>query len=107
MEVHEKVGETVTGTTILQAPPSESALTTAGQRRINVIWEMTQAIIAIVVVLANILVWIFIVFNKVTEEIPSGLTNALFLVVGFYFSRTNHQAIGGVGRQPNQTYEGR
>jgi hypothetical protein len=29
------------------------------------------------------------------------------LILSFYFSRTNHQAIGGVGPKPNEPYEGR
>jgi hypothetical protein len=28
-------------------------------------------------------------------------------VVGFYFSRTNHAAIGGTGAKPEAPYEGR
>ncbi len=40
-------------------------------------------------------------------QFPAVLSNALFLIVGFYFSRTNHAAIGGIGPQPNTPYEGR
>ena len=83
-------------------------LTTAGQRRVNLIWELTQAFVAISVVLANMGT---AVFNSVTGrpgEVPMILSSALFLVVGFYFSRTNHQAIGGVGAKPAlQEYVGR
>ena len=75
-------------------------LTTAGQRRINIIWEITQAIIASVITGATIYCAIFKIQN-------AELTNAFFLIVGFYFSRTNHSNIGGVGVVPNQTYEGR
>lgn len=81
--------------------------TTAGQRRINLIWEVTQAIIAFSVVGANIVIWVGSSFGGRQSVVPEGLTNALFLIVGFYFSRTNHQAIGGIGPKPEQKYDGR
>ncbi len=91
--------------------PSETTaqqdLTTAGQRRINLIWEYTQALIALSVVAANVAIWIEFAMQKINGPIPDGLSNALFLVVGFYFSRTNHTAIGGTGRKPSQEYQGR
>ena len=75
-------------------------LTTAGQRRINLIWEITQGVIAISITMA-------IIFTA-TKSIPSQeLTNAFFLIVGFYFSRTNHAAIGGIGPQSPGPYMGR
>lgn len=82
-------------------------LTTAGQRRVNLIWEFTQAFIAIVVILANMTASIFNVFMGKNAEVPILLSSSLFLIIGFYFSRTNHQAIGGVGSKPEQRYEGR
>jgi hypothetical protein len=87
---------------------SQHALTTSGQRRINLIWEVTQAFIAILLVSASIMVWVHEAYNGVVDRFPEGLSNALFLVVGFYFSRTNHSAIGGTGEKPTlQRYEGR
>jgi hypothetical protein len=81
-------------------------LTTAGQRRINLIWEWTQAIIAIAVVVFTMvsgvvaMVWGF--------EIPSIVSVAFGMVTGFYFSRTNHAAIGGVGPKAQPAdYRGR
>ncbi len=75
-------------------------LTRHGQRRINLIWEITQAIIAVLITCA--VVWC------VANKIESGpITNAFFLIVGFYFARTNHAAIGGTGWKPSQSYEGR
>jgi hypothetical protein len=86
----------------------QAGLTTAGQRKINLIWEYTQAFVAILVVVANIVVWVAVVLQGSKNPIPEGLSNALFLVVGFYFSRTNHAAIGGVGpHKPMSEYEGR
>lgn len=84
-------------------------LVTAGQRRINLIWEVTQSAVAVMVVLANMIVGIYhgIIGVEKRPEFPVVLSSALFLVVGFYFSRTNHAAIGGLGRKPNQVYIGR
>lgn len=79
---------------------TQEDLTTQGQRRINLIWEITQACIAILITAA--VVWCAI--NKIESVV---LTNAFFLIVGFYFSRTNHAAIGGVGWKPSVPYEGR
>jgi len=75
-------------------------IVTAGQRKVNLVWERTQAIIALSVTIALIYVSIM----KIESE---ELKNAFFLIVGFYFSRTNHAAIGGVGIKPSQKYQGR
>jgi hypothetical protein len=91
-------------------PPTTTAqqdMTMAGQRKVNLIWEYTQATVAICVVMANIVVWVSASLRGTATPIPEGLTNALFLIVGFYFSRTNHAAIGGVGYKPVQEYVGR
>ena len=91
-------------------PPTtthQQDVTTAGQRRVNLIWEFTQAFIAISVVAANLAVGIHDGFAKEPMDIPPMLTNSLFLVIGFYFSRTNHAAIGGTGAKPQTPYEGR
>jgi hypothetical protein len=86
-------------------------LTTAGQRKINLIWEVTQAVIAILVTAANLTVAVYEglagVTGKPAAPFPVILSSAFFLIVGFYFSRTNHAAIGGVGTKPQAPYEGR
>jgi hypothetical protein len=87
-------------------------LVTAGQRRINLIWEITQAIIAMMVVLASMIIGVYDGVHKVQlleqpPTFPVILSSSLFLIVGFYFSRTNHSAIGGVGPKPNDNYVGR
>lgn len=76
-------------------------LVTAGQRKVNLIWEYTQASVAISVTCSMIYIAVSMI-DSVT------LTNAFFLIIGFYFSRTNHSAIGGVGRKPTmEAYKGR
>lgn len=79
-------------------------LRTAGQRRINIIWEITQAIIALLVTGTGM-------FTAAILAMRSGMTddgkamsitafllisNTVFLVIGFYFGRTNHQRMGGI-----------
>lgn len=87
---------------------AQQDITTAGQRRINLIWEMTQAAIAICVVVANMIVEVISGLGYAPSARTSTvLSNTLFLVVGFYFSRTNHAAIGGVGKKPETAYTGR
>lgn len=84
-------------------------LTVAGQRRINLIWEYTQAVIAIVVVSTNMIAALYNVFNNKNIDVPLIMSSALFLIVGAYFQRTNHQLIGGIGPKAtdNKKYEGR
>lgn len=67
--------------------------TKAGQRRINLIWEMTQAIIAVSITGAKI-------YTSIKNIESPALTNAFFLIVSMYFVRTNHQLSGGVGAKP-------
>jgi hypothetical protein len=71
------------------------------------IWEVTQSAIAISVVLANVIAALFNVFSHSSVEVPSILSSALFMVLGFYLGRTNHAAIGGIGPQSFQPYIGR
>jgi len=75
-------------------------LVTAGQRRVNLVWEFTQASVAIIITLST-------VFCSIKKLTSPELTNAFFLIIGFYFSRTNHAAIGGVGFKRASEYVGR
>jgi hypothetical protein len=84
-------------------------LTTAGQRRVNLIWEWTQSFVTVIVVMANMIVAVVNAIRQagVVSEHPAILSSALFLILGFYYSRTNHAAIGGVGTKPLAPYVGR
>lgn len=82
-------------------------LTFLGQRKINLIWEYSQAAIAMIVVVCNMAAALFYVFHLKDTNVPPVLSSSLFLVIGFYFGRTNHSQIGGVGEKPTQTYQGR
>lgn len=71
---------------------------TAGQRTINVIWEVTQAVIALAVTMATLFAAVSLVLQgKPADAAFLLLSNAFFLVIGFYFGRTNHQRMGGIG----------
>lgn len=92
------------GITLIPTTTEQEDVVTAGQRRVNLIWEYTQAFIAIIVVLANMIAAVYNVFMNRAVDVPMILSSSLFLIIGFYFSRTNHTKIGGVGPKP---YEGR
>lgn len=104
--VENKANTTVNADAAAPAQPSvpptttsEQDLRTAGQRKLNMVWEMTQASIAIGVVAANI-IYVFVQwFSKASDDRSKSLLleSAFFLVVGFYFGRTNHARIGDLG----------
>ena len=77
---------------------SEENRKTAGQRRINIIWEVTQALIAVSVTLSTLYVAATLASHQGADMAAFLLlSNAFFLVIGFYFGRTNHQRQGGIG----------
>jgi len=68
-----------------------------GQRHINLIWELTQALIALTVTSATLYVSaVLAVRGDGGQAAFLLLSNAFFLVIGFYFGRTNHTRAGGV-----------
>jgi len=78
----------------LEQPSSKPTTTaeqdrrTAGQRRVNMTWEYTQAAIALLV----IGMFVFTSFReKTVEPFSAGIVG---VVIGFYFGRTNHARIG-------------
>jgi hypothetical protein len=89
-------------TNIPSTTTSEQDLRTASQRKVNLIWELTQASIAIGVVISNIVYVFTIIFvGELSAQAASAsalLANAFFLVIGFYFGRTNHARIGDIGK---------
>lgn len=96
-------------------PPQPSTTTaeqdrhTGAMRRMNLIWELTQAIIAVSVVLTTL--WLcgkivlLLVNPLLNDEMVSNariafnlISNLCTLVIGFYFGRTNHARRGGVNQ---------
>lgn len=89
------------------APTTTAAedLTHAGQRQVNLIWEWTQSILSAGTVLSTMGKAIFLAPG---EQIPTIMSTATGVVLGFYFMRTNHALIGGVGpKPPLGEYKGR
>lgn len=83
---------------IASTTTSEQDRKTAGQRRINVIWEVTQAVIALAVTGSTLFVAAQLALKDQGQTAAFLLlSNAFFLVVGFYFGRTNHARQGGIG----------
>jgi hypothetical protein len=81
----------------------EASLRTAGQRRVNLLWEYTQALIAGLVTSTVLLCtgWLVIKGEETMKTAAFGfLVGIANLVIGFYFGRTNHQRTGGIG--PNE-----
>lgn len=79
----------------------EEDLKTAGQRKINLVWENTQMRIALSVIWASLLVsGILATAGKIlgTPEVQLAAVVFMFgvanLVTGFYFGRTNHARMG-------------
>jgi Na+/phosphate symporter len=90
-------------TSIPSTTTSEQDRHSYGQRRINLIWEITQALIAIVVTVATLYVASQLALKDDGQTAAFLLlSNAFFLVIGFYFSRSNHNRINdtapGMGR---------
>lgn len=89
-------------------PPTtthEDNLIAEGQRKINALWEQTQAAVAISVVSVTVIVdgTVTIIFAVNNGQLSVSQLFALtFLhliclnVIQAYFQRTNHQIIGGV-----------
>lgn len=108
------------GTTLAPTTTEEQDVTTEGQRRINLIWETTQSRIALLVVVAGVavnsaIVTAIIFFNREVSVNQLALISislqfinlTVGIVIGFYFSRTNHAAKGGIGPKTEYPYTGR
>ncbi len=84
----------------INAIQAESERTAYGRRRINILWELTQALIALTVTSSTVYASVVITLRSDMDKTAFiFLTNVLFVVIGFYFGRTNHQRVGGVGGQ--------
>jgi hypothetical protein len=80
---------------------AEEDRTTAGQRRINLVWEATQAIIAVSVSVTACVIVIIRAVNPSAVPLDNGpfvlLASAFSFIIGTYFTRTNHTKTGGIG----------
>ena len=74
-----------------------------GQRRINIIWEATQSVIALMVTSVGMFASAVLAMRSDETEATKAMSitafllisNTVFLVIGFYFGRTNHARTGG------------
>jgi hypothetical protein len=107
------------GQTLAPKTTEEEDIVTAGQRKINLIWETTQSKIALISVISsqtvNIVVIVALLFKtgKIASETIAVITASIAamnltvgIIIGFYFSRTNHSAIGGVGKKEASSNKG-
>jgi len=69
---------------------SEKTLKTSGQRKVNLIWEVTQGLIAFSITIA-------VIYCDVKEIKTENLGKAFVLIIAIYFVRMNHVKIGGIG----------
>lgn len=83
------------------APTTTAAedLTHAGQRQVHIVWEITQALIAIAVTAA-------VIYAAILGRESLLLGNAFTLIIAIYFVRVNHSAISTAGQKDAQ-YSGR
>lgn len=87
----------------------ETSKRTDAQRRINLIWETTQAIVTVMVVGATLYIAGKLVL---AEEAGAGdraaafllLSNGFFMIVTAYYQRTNHTRTGGPGGRNVDTH---
>lgn len=86
-------------------PPTTTAqedLVTSRQSRINLLWEVNQALIAQIVVVGTIGAGVHGHIAGNSKEVPVWLGVAFGTVIGFYFGRTNHERTGGIGAKTGQ-----
>ena len=86
----------------------ETSLRTSGQRKINLIWEITQATVTILVVSATLFVAGALVLSDGESNDNRAaafllLSNGFFMIVTAYYQRTNHTRTGGVGGRNVET----
>lgn len=94
-------------------------ITKAGQRKINLIWERTQSKIALMTVIAWVVISAAVIGSMIFSDrdinatkmavVTAGLSSislTVGIIIGFYFSRTNHSAIGGVGEKESSSNKG-
>lgn len=81
---------TAGGKNIVPDTTEETDRKTQGQRRINLIWECTQAVIAFSVTIA-------IIYTEINGRQSERLGQAFTTIMLLYFVRMNHIKVGGVG----------
>jgi hypothetical protein len=83
------------------AAEQAAVLRTAGQRRVNLTWEITQAIVAVVLTTGVLIVAGILIIrgDARASDALLLLSNAFFMIISQYFTRTNHTKVGGVQKE--------
>lgn len=74
----------------IEATIAEQSKRSAGQRRVNLTWELTQSFMAVALTMAEI-------YCAIHDINAKALDVAFGAIVTMYFIRTNHHKTGGVG----------
>lgn len=85
-----RTGRRITDHIVPPTTTAEQDRTTRSQRRINFIWESTQAIVTVAITLSEI----YAQLHKISAPM---LDAAFFAVTSTYLARTNHTKVGGIG----------
>jgi len=89
-------GERLAARTTAPTTTEEEDRKTAGQRRINIIWEVTQAMVTVSITGAEI-------YAQLHSIQAPMLDAAFFAVTSTYLARTNHTKMGGIGTRLGDT----
>lgn len=81
---------------IAPATTAEEDRHTASQRKVNQVWEFTQATIAVFMTVTVCIIMLLMVWRGEYSISLQFLSAAFFLIIGFYFGRTNHENVSGM-----------
>lgn len=84
----------------ISLPPDTTAeqdIVTAGQRKINQIWEWTQCFIACVSTIVMLFLGAYLAIQGRIADFPPFMALSYGVILGCYYQRTNHTKVGGVG----------
>ena len=70
----------------------KQSITENVHKKIDIIWELTQSILAVLITVITLYVAMRMIFvDKIGETAFNLLSNSFFLVIGFYFGTKNKQ----------------
>jgi hypothetical protein len=77
------------GVVVLPAKPDHiQEIEAEGKKKVNFLWEATQGAIAILIILADVIIFVAQTLRGGPSDFPDVLSNMSFVVLGFYFART-------------------
>lgn len=84
------------GLTKAPTTTSEEDLHSKSQRKINLIWETTQGVVAVIVTLTACAISVILIFRNEHSSSLQLISSMVFMILGFYYGRSNHTNVGGV-----------